>query len=352
MICFIIVIKLFDCFDKDMFISIINQTDIFYLCIDKIYVNMNVQQLEYVVAVDNYRHFAKAAEACYITQPTLSMMIQKLEEELSVKIFDRSSHPVEPTAIGRQIIKQARISLQHFRQIKEIADGEQNIVSGSFKLGVIPTIAPYLVPELLSKQKSINNEIELTLRENTTDNVVEWILNGTLDGGLMAGPLNNSNLIEYPIYYEKFYAYVSPNDELYKEREIDLDSVDIDRIWLLENVHCFRGQIERLCNMKRKVSVDGGQVKYEAGSIDTLINIVDYNYGITVIPEMSAMGLSEEKQDNLRTFRNMTAVREVSLIVSKDYVRKKMLNVVIDILRASVPRSMQDPALKEFVVDL
>ena len=314
---------------------------------------MNIQQLEYVVAVDNYRHFAKAAEACYITQPTLSMMIQKLEDELNVKIFDRSSHPVEPTAIGRQIIKQARLSLQNLRQIKEIADSEQNIVKGSFKLGVIPTIAPYLVPELLNRQESINSEIELILRENTTDNIVGEILNGTLDGGLMAGPLKNPNLVEFPIYYEKFFAYVSHNDKVYyKKREIDLDSVDISRIWLLENVHCFRGQIERLCKMKRKIAADAGQVKYEAGSIDTLINIVDYNYGMTVIPEMSAMGLSEEKQENLRAFKNMTAVREVSLVVSKDYVRKRMLNVIIDIVRASVPKSMQDAALKEFVVDI
>jgi LysR family hydrogen peroxide-inducible transcriptional activator len=313
---------------------------------------MNIQQLEYVVAIDNYRHFAKAAEACCVTQPTLSMMVQRLEEELDVKIFDRSSHPVEPTTIGKQIIEQARISLRHFKQIKEIIENEQSIIKGSFRLGIIPTIAPYLVPELLSKQSINNNEIELILKENTTNDVIEGILNGTLDGGLMAGPLNHPKLFEYPVYYEKFYAYVSKNDEtLYKEKEIDLDQVNINDVWLLENVHCLRGQIERLCQMKKKAN-SNMFVKYEAGSIDTLINIVDYNHGITVIPEMSAMGLGEDKQENLRSFKNMTAVREVSLVVSKEYVRKTMLKAIQEIIREAVPKSMQEPTLKKFVVDL
>ena len=313
---------------------------------------MNIQQLEYIVAVDNHRHFARAAEACHVTQPTLSMMIQKLEEELGVRIFDRSSVPVEPTAIGRQIIKQARISLQHFTEIREIAESEQNIIAGSFKLGIIPTIAPFLVPELLNKHKSLHREMELILKEGTTNSLVEELLNGTLDGALMAGPLNNPAISEHPLYYEKFYAYVSPNDKLYEEREIDMDEIDIGKVWLLENVHCLRGQIERLCRMKRQVIPGDGLVKYEAGSLDTLINIVDYNDGITVLPEMSAMGLSEDKQENLRAFKNTTAVREVSLFVSKDYVRRRMMGAVMDIVRASVPKSMQDAALKKFVVDL
>jgi len=312
---------------------------------------MNIQQLEYLLAVDTHRHFVTAAEACCVTQPTLSMMIQKLEEELGVKIFDRSMHPVEPTLIGKQVIEQARISLKHFKQIKEIVENEQNIPSGSFKLGVIPTIAPYIVPELLNKQNINHQEVELIIKENTTDQIIQNLLNGTLDGGLMAGPLNHSKLIEYPIYYEKFYAYVSKNDAIYKDKEIDLDKVDIKNIWLLENVHCLRGQIERLCQKKKKIG-DNSFVRYEAGNIDTLINIVDLNYGLTVIPEMSAMGLSEERQENLRIFKDLTAVREVSLVVSNDYVRKTMLNTMIEIIKDSVPKSMKDPELKKFVVSL
>jgi LysR family hydrogen peroxide-inducible transcriptional activator len=313
---------------------------------------MNIQQLEYIIAVDNFRHFAKAAEMCYVTQPTLSMMIQKMEEELNVKIFDRSKHPVEPTDIGKQIINQAHISLTHFKQIRDIVENEQNIVSGTFKLGIIPTIAPYLVPAILEKHNSKYKDIELILKENTTNNLISDIQKGVIDGGLMAGPLNRPELMEYPLYYEKFYAYVSPLDEKYREKKINLDKIDINDVWLLENEHCLRGQIERLCRMKQTAAGENASVKYESGSIDTLVHIVDYNYGITIIPEMHAMGLSEDRQENLREFENITAVREVSLIVGKEYVRKAMLQVVLEIIKSSVPKSMQNPELKQYVVNL
>jgi LysR family hydrogen peroxide-inducible transcriptional activator len=311
---------------------------------------MNIQQLEYIVAVDKYRHFARAADECCITQPTLSMMIQKLEEELDVKIFDRSKHPVEPTAIGKQIIEQAHVSLKHFKQIKYIVENEQQTTRGHFALGIIPTIATYLVPSLLKKQDE--TDIELTLKEYTTTDLIDRILKGELDGGLLAGPLNHPELTEYPVYYEKFYAYVSPHDKKSREKEIDLNNIDINDIWLLENVHCLRGQIERLCQMKKKASIGNASVKYEAGSMDTLIHIVDYNQGITIIPELHAMGLGEDKQENLRAFKNSTAVREVCLVVSKDYVRKSMLNIILTLVKSIIPKSMQDPALKEYVVDL
>jgi LysR family hydrogen peroxide-inducible transcriptional activator len=312
---------------------------------------MNIQQLEYVIAIDHFRHFAKAAEVCCVTQPTLSMMVRKLEEELEVKLFDRSKHPVEPTPIGKLVIEQARVSLKHLRQIKELVENEKNVVTGSFHLGIIPTIASYLVPVLLCKQQSAYREIELTLKESTTGNLVQSLINGTLDGGILTGPLHHPDLLEYPVYYEKFYAYVSPSDEAYGEKEIDLETIDINRIWLLENEHCLRGQIERLCKMKKK-AMGNAFVKYESGSIDTLIHVVDYNPGLTIIPEMHAMKLDEEKQGNLRTFKNLTAVREVSLVVSKDYVRRTLLNRIVEIIKSSVPKSMQDPRLKAYVVDL
>ena len=314
---------------------------------------MNIQQLEYIVAVDNHRHFAKAAEVCFIAQPTLSTMIQKLEDELGVKIFDRSKYPIEPTLIGKQIIEQARTSLRNLKHIYEIVDNEKDIVKGNFKLGIIPTIAPFLIPELLNNWNETHQHyqhIKLILKESTTKNMIEEILNGTLDGGILAGPLNHAKLGEYPLYYEQFYAYVS-KEECYQGKEVDLNSIDISNLWLLENVHCFRGQIERLCHLK-KSSSKNTDVFYEAGSIDTLINIVDYNQGMTIIPEMSAMGLSEERQENLRTFKDLTAVREVCLVVSKEYVRKTMLNIIMNLITDSVPKSMLNTALKEFVVEL
>ena len=312
---------------------------------------MNIQQLEYIVAVDNYRHFEKAADACFVTQPTLSAMIKKLEDELELKIFDRSTQPIRPTAAGSVIIEQARVALRNLRQIKEVAENERNVIQGEFKLGIIPTIAPYIVPELLQKQTAEGEELSLIINESTTDDTIIKLLNGSIDGGLMAGPLNHPQLVEYPIYFEKFYAYVSPHDANYQEREIDLQKIDFNTMWLLENVHCFRGQIEHLCQIKRK-KTNSAPVKYEAGSVETLINVVEQNAGITIIPEMSAMSLSEEKQDNLRTFKNLDAYREVSLFVSKEYIRKAMLNRVLEMIKAVVPTSMQNDERKKYVVEV
>ncbi|MDR2425262.1 MAG: hydrogen peroxide-inducible genes activator [Prevotellaceae bacterium] len=312
---------------------------------------MNIQQIEYIIAVDNFRHFARAAENCCVTQPTLSMMIQKLEDELEVKIFDRSKHPVAPTSVGERIIVQARVLLQQFDMLKEIASDEQNTVKGSFRLGIIPTVASYLVPVLLQKYCNDCGGIDLTLKESTTNNLINEILTGKLDGGILAGPLNHPELAEIPLYYEKFYAYVSPSDEAYAEKEIDLDSIDVNRIWLLENEHCLRKQIEYLCRMKER-KTDSSGLKYESGSIETLIHVVDYNSGITIIPEMHAISLDEERQEHLRTLKNSLAVREINLATSGNYVRKALLNVILNIVRNSIPKSMQNPDLKEFTVGI
>ncbi|MDR2868304.1 MAG: hydrogen peroxide-inducible genes activator [Bacteroidales bacterium] len=313
---------------------------------------MTIQQLEYIIAVDTHRHFVKAAEVCFVTQPTLSMMIQKLEEELEVRIFDRSKHPIEPTPLGAQVIQQARISLKHFKQIPEVIDNERKIVKGSFRMGIIPTIASYLVPVILNKQRKKFSEIDLILQETTTQNLVKAITTGTLDGGILAGPLNHPEIKEFPLYYEKFYAYISPQDKLYKEKTIDLNKIDLTNMWLLENEHCLRGQIERLCSRKSQMKGESGAIKYESGNIETLIHVVDYNGGMTILPEMHAMGLNEEQQENLRPFKETTAVREVSLICSIDYVRTTMLQSIMELVKNAVPKSMQDPDLKQFVVDL
>jgi LysR family hydrogen peroxide-inducible transcriptional activator len=328
--------------------------DYFYICIDfinKDIKDMTIQQLEYIIAVDNYRHFAKAAEACFVTQPTLSMMIQKLEDELEVKIFDRMVQPVVPTAIGKKIIKQAHTSIYHFNQIKELINNEKDILVGDFRLGIIPTIATYLVPELLKFVGESDSGINLMMQEIPTSVMVEHIVNGKIDGGLAATPLKNPLLLEIPIYYEKFYAYISPEDKTFDDEEIDLGDVDIRRLWLLDNIHCLRGQVESLCKRKKE-NEQRRTANYESGSLDTLINIVDYNGGLTIIPEMTAMGLPEEKQNNLRKIKDDVSVREISMVVSCNFVRQKMAGAITEMIKKTVPKSMQNPALSKYVVDV
>ena len=310
---------------------------------------MTIQQLEYIIAVDNYRHFAKAAEACRVTQPTLSMMIQKLEDELEVKIFDRMTQPVQPTTIGEKIIHQARGSVYQFNQIKELVYNEKDVLKGDFKMGIIPTIASYLVPELLKRVRESDTGINLMMEEVSTSAMIENILCDRIDGGLAVTPLNHPLLIEKPIYYEKFYAYVSPGEPLFHSNEIDLKEIDIHKVWLLNNIHCLRGQAETLCKEKRE-NEPSPTVSYESGSLDTLMNIVDYNGGLTIIPEMTAMGLPEEKQGNLRKIKGDTSVREISLIVSRDFVRRKMAEAIVNMVKKSVPLSMQNPELSRHTI--
>lgn len=314
---------------------------------------MNIQQLEYIIAVDNYRHFAKAAEASYVTQPTLSMMIQKLEDELDVKIFDRSLHPVEPTDIGTKIIEQAKITVKHFKQIKEIIQEEKNMICGELKLGIIPTIAPYLIPDLLKIHRDSNNQsFNLTIKEMTTAEIIEGITGGTINAGILATPLKHPKIMEYPIYYEKFYAYISPAEEAYKKQQISIEQMqEIKNIWLLEDVHCFRSQMLKLCQFNKK-NTKNTISNYEAGSIDTLIYIVEHNNGATMIPELAAMKLQEKQQKHLRSFKDMNPVREISLVTGSDFVRKKMLDEMIRIIRLSVPASMQNKEMKKFIVDI
>ncbi|MFR9166045.1 MAG: LysR substrate-binding domain-containing protein [Dysgonomonas sp.] len=317
---------------------------------------MNIQQLEYIIAVDNHRHFAKAAEASFVTQPTLSMMIQKLEDELGVKIFDRSQLPVQPTPIGTQIINQARVIISQVKQIKEIIQEEKGIVQGAFRLGIIPTIAPYLLPSFMEKHEENGYDIELVVQETTTNQIIERLLSGSLDGAILATPLKNDRITEYPIYYEKFYAYVSPKEtSLYAKKELDEEDLNISRLWLLEEVHCFRNQILRICNLRKRKRAFGSShplFTYEAGSIGTLINIVDNNSGITVIPEMAIAELTEEQKKHVRPFKDISPVREISLITRKDFLRERVLNILIDEVKQSVPKNLLDPNLKKFVVDI
>lgn len=313
---------------------------------------MNIQQLEYIIAVDKYRHFSKAAEASFVTQPTLSMMIQKLEEELDVKIFDRTQLPIVPTEIGKRIIDQARVAIGHVNQIKEIVDEERGIVKGVFRLGIIPTVAPYLLPKLMEIHSSLKNDIRISIQELTTAQIIESLANNSIHGAILATPLGEPDIKEYPLYYEQFYAYVSPLEKaLYAQTSIEINDLNKVKLWMLDEVHCFRTQIMHLCEQKR-LRASSLPFTFEAGSISTLINIVDRNEGVTVIPEMALSTLSEKQMKNVRPFKNATPVREISLITRKDYLRERLVNILLNEILAGVPDSLKDSAMKKYVVPL
>ena len=212
---------------------------------------MTITQLEYIVAVDTYRSFVMAAEKCFVTQPTLSMQVQKLEDTLGVKIFDRSKQPVTPTEIGVEIIDQARIMLAESEKIKEIITDRQKELSGELKVGIIPTISPYILPKIISGFIHKYPQVKLIVWEQTTEEIIQQLKLGTLDCGILSTPLRETALTEIPVFYENFVAYVSKNSKLSKKKNISPDDIDMEEIWVLNEGHCMREQVLNICQRRR-----------------------------------------------------------------------------------------------------
>ena len=308
---------------------------------------MNIQQLEYIVALDKHRHFQRAAEACGVSQPTLSALIQKLEEELDLTLFDRKSHPISTTESGRNVIDQARVILYHIAQLKELTRSEKEQDCGTIRIGVIPTVAPYILPRLFKQMQQMFPQIELRAFELRTAVIIEQLRKAELDMAILATPLEQPDFLEVPLYYEKFAAYVSPSEELYQKTEIAAHEMPTEHLWVLKEGHCMRNQVFNFCQTKSAYSTT-----YEAGSIDTLIKIVDENGGYTVIPELHLPLLHDTQQCHVRQLAAPTPVREISLVIRQDYVRERLINSVADAVKAIIPDEMLDARLKKFAIKL
>ena len=308
---------------------------------------MNIQQLEYIVALDKHRHFLRAAESCGVSQPTLSALVQKLEEELDLTLVDRKSHPICPTDSGRAVIDQARIILYHIAQLREMTRSEKDLASGVVRVGVIPTVAPYVLPRLFKQMQQDSPQVELKAYELRTAVIIEQLRKAELDMAILATPLEQPDFLEIPLYYEKFAAYISPEEELYKKDEIAACDMPTENLWVLKEGHCMRNQVFNFCQTKSAYSTS-----YEAGSIDTLIKIVDENGGYTVIPELHLPLLHDGQQKHVRQLAAPTPVREISLVIRQDYVRERLVNAVADAVKAIIPDEMLDTRLKKFAIRL
>ncbi|MPN01901.1 Hydrogen peroxide-inducible genes activator [bioreactor metagenome] len=308
---------------------------------------MTLQQLEYIIALDKTRHFVRAAEMCSVTQPTLSAMIQKLEDELDCRNFDRSTHPLVPTEVGQQIINQAQVVIYHVNQLKENVQMQKGALKGNLNLAMIPTVAPYLLPQFISFFKEDYADITLKVTEMRTEDVIQKLQIAEIDMAILSTPLNDPKILEVPLYYEKFVVYISPTEPMYKNKEISSQEMPLENLWVLEEGHCLRNQVFNFCNRK----VHQSSV-YEAGSIDTLVKIVDVNGGYTIIPELHVNLLSDKQKENLRDLIQPEAIREISLIIRHDYVREGMMNAVANSIKKIIPVHMLDARLKKFAIKL
>lgn len=298
---------------------------------------MNIQQLEYIVAVEEYQHFGKAAEHCRVTQPTLSMMIQKLEEELDIKLFDRSVQPVRPTSTGTKIIEQARKVLHQVSLIKDISHEEKHNLSGTFRIAVLPTVAPYLLPRFFPQLLKKYPVIDIRMLEMKTSDSINSLLTNKTDAIIIATHIEHKDLIVYPLYYEEFYGYISNNEAIFKNELIRTSDIDGEHLWLLDEGHCFRDQLVRFCQMD---NVRMHQIAYKLGSLETFMRMVESGNGMTFIPELATYQLDDRQKQLVRPFAIPRPTRQIFLITRSDFVRHELLNLFIKSLKEVIPEEM------------
>lgn len=302
---------------------------------------ITLTQLEYIVAVDTYRHFGKAAEACFITQPTLSMQIKKLEKDLEIIIFDRSKQPLIPTDVGQRIIDQARVVLKQTDELENIVKDHKNQVTGLLRIGIIPTLAPYLLPIFIGKYKKKFPNILIKVVEQTTENIINLLNRDLIDVGILVTPLKEEKILEKPVFYEEMLIYVNPDHKLYRQKNITIRDIATPEIWLLSDGHCFRDQVVNLCSFLGTAD-SKLPFHFEAGSLETLMNIVDREGGITLIPELAKFGMAEKRLSNVRSFTNMHPLREVSLVYSRHFAKHKLINLLWREIKEDIPAELQD----------
>ena len=309
---------------------------------------MTLVQLEYIIAIDTYKSFVLAAEKSFVTQPTLSMQIQKLEKSLGVRIFDRSKQPIVPTDIGAVIINQARNVLKERDKIKELISETQDELGGEIRIGVIPTLAPYLLPKILGSFMEKYPKMKLQIWESTTTKVIQELKLGLLDCGILSTPLDDNELSENPLFYESFVAYISSDSNLNNTVTVNAADLLEEKLWLLNEGHCMRNQVLNICHKKRMLNPEQ-TLEYNTGSVETLKRMVDMNSGVTILPELSILDFGEDDLEHVRYFKSPEPVREISLVTTKNFLKKKAISFLANEILSVVPEKFKSSKRKELM---
>ncbi|MDG1477804.1 MAG: hydrogen peroxide-inducible genes activator, partial [Vicingaceae bacterium] len=303
-------------------------------------------QLEYIIAVDTYRHFVNAAEKCFVTQPTLSMQIKKLEESLGVIIFDRTKQPIIPTEIGKKIIEQARITVAESKKINELVKEENNIISGEISIGIIPSLAPYLLPLFIGKFTKKHPEVTVKIIELLTNEIISELKKDTLDVGILVTPLHENGIIEEVLFYEEMKVLCHKSHSLSNKKIIKIGELENPGLWLLNNGHCFRSQVVNLCNYKDQTNTTSN-FEYESGSLETIKKLIDLEGGYSLIPELATT------QNNSKTITipiENNPLREVSFAYTRNYNKKRLLTIMANEIKAVIPETLNDKS-RGFIVE-
>ncbi|MDP8245522.1 MAG: hydrogen peroxide-inducible genes activator [Candidatus Hinthialibacter antarcticus] len=311
-----------------------------------------ITQLQYILAVNQTKHFGRAAEDCCVSQPSLSAQIQKVEDELEVTIFDRSKKPILVTEKGKKVIEQSKRIVTEYKKLLEV-NQNQDEISGDFQLGIIPTLASYVLPLFIEQFSKKYPKVQLTINEYKTQDIIRALHDDRLDAGLMATPLNDDHLIERVLFYEPFYLFVSQNHELSKKKQVTEKDLDTESIWLLEEGHCFREQVLRLCSNKNKCQVLHN-INFASGNLEALVNLIRKGRGCTVLPHLATLQLQDrEKETLLKPFHRHIPTREVSLVYSRSFLKQEIIDALEQEILHGLPKEISSKKKKSFeIIDI
>ena len=302
---------------------------------------MTLQQLRYIIAIDDFRHFGKAAEACGLTQSTLSLMVKKLEEELDVRIFDRDAHPVAPTEIGRRVIDRAKVVMYSVEQISLMTKSEKEILSGPLKIALISTVSPILVPGMFKYFGSNYQSISLQTEEMLSSTIKDKLRKAEVDMGILAGPINDPDLLEIPLYHERFMAYVSPDNPAFALDRITTDQLNKQHIWIIGD------GLRQMAPGEMKECGLSYERLFEGGRVGILIQVVNDNGGITIIPETHTDLIMYSQQRCLLPIVDPVPSRTISLAIRSDYIHEAKVNAVVDAIKHIIPGTMLDCVIRK-----
>lgn len=304
---------------------------------------MNFQQLEYIIAVDQLKNFSRAAEFCNVTQATLSAMVKKLEEELGISIFDRKSNPIMTTECGSDIIVEAKKVLFHAQQLKTVSKSAFNKIEGKLRVGVIPTVASSLLPIVIKPVLEKFPELQLEISELTTSNIVRLLKNGDIDAGILSTPISNTDLEEEILYYEMLMVYGNLDTS---KKYLIPEEINRNNLWLLEEGHCLRDQVLQFCSLKSSDHTPG-QLKFEANTFDTLLNMVDSYGGLTLLPELYVKKMNSDQQKKISPFSSPIPVREVSLVYFRPFAKLRLINALANEIRFLTAAKLESSKYKK-----
>lgn len=311
---------------------------------------MTLTQLNYILAVDRCRNFAQAARECFVTQPTLSMQIHKLEDYLQIQVFDRNKTPVEPTPMGKKVLEYARKVMHHSQALEELSRSLRGEVAGEYILAVIPTLAPYILPLFVGEFVKKYPKVELKIFEYQTDEIIRYLKEGKIDGAILATPLEVKELTEDHLFNEPFKVFFSPDHVLLKKKSIDQKELDLSEAWLLKEGHCMRTQALQLCQVKKEGA--GKNLFFEGGSLETLINMVKSTKGFTVLPYLATLTLSKSDRELQRDFKSQVPVREISFVTGPMSMKTSIKDALQKVVLSVIPKELKKTSSKSEVISI